>query len=101
MQQVQELSDAASQQAAEVSVAPRIDAPGAGLLENPSAEDASPADRSAEDRSAEDRPSDMRPDKFQLETRLIELGAALANVQQLFRHLERDVYLFTFGRYDE
>lgn len=96
MQQVQELSDAASQQAAEVSVAPRIDAPGAGLLENPSAEDASPADR-----SAEDRPSDMRPDKFQLETRLIELGAALANVQQLFRHLERDVYLFTFGRYDE
>lgn len=96
MQQVQELSDAASQQAAEVSVAPRIDAPGAGLLENPSAEDASPADR-----SAEDRPSDMRPDKFQLETRLIELGAALANVQQAFRHLERDVYLFTFGRYDE
>lgn len=96
MQQVQELSDAASQQAAEVSVAPRIDGPGTGLLENPSAEDASPADR-----SAEDRPSDMRPDKFQLETRLIELGAALANVQQLFRHLERDVYLFTFGRYDE
>jgi hypothetical protein len=91
MQQVQELSDMAPQQAAEVTAPPRT-----GLRDTALADD-----NPAGDRSVGDRPSDMRPDKFQLETRLIELGAALANVQQLFRHLERDVYLFTFGRYDE
>ena len=42
-----------------------------------------------------------RPDKFALETRLIELGAALSSAQQLFKGLERDFYLATFGRYDE
>jgi hypothetical protein len=42
-----------------------------------------------------------RPDKFQLETRLIELSAALIAVQQLFSHLEHDFYLAAFGRYDE
>jgi len=42
-----------------------------------------------------------RPDKFQLESRLIELGAALAAAQQLFTHVERDFYLHAFGRYEE
>jgi len=41
------------------------------------------------------------PDKFTLETRLIELGAALSTAHQLFKGLERDFYLAAFGRYDE
>jgi hypothetical protein len=41
------------------------------------------------------------PDKYVLETRLIELGAALTSAQHLFRKLERDFYLASFGRYDE
>ena len=42
-----------------------------------------------------------RADKITLETRLIELGAALAAAQHLFKGLERDFYLAAFGRYDE
>ncbi len=41
------------------------------------------------------------PDKYVLETRLIELGAALTSAQHLFKRLERDFYLATFGRYDD
>jgi hypothetical protein len=47
---------------------------------------------------AEPEPS---PDKYVLETRLIELGAALTSAQHLFKRLERDFYLATFGRYDD
>ena len=72
MQQVQEPSDEASPQTAEMTAPPQAVTAQAA-----------------------------RPDKFQLETRLIEFGAALSTLHQLFRHLERDIYLFTFGRYDE
>lgn len=41
------------------------------------------------------------PDRYVLETRLIELGAALTSAQHLFHQLERDFYLACFGRYDE
>ena len=85
MQQVQELSEEVSPQAVDLATPPSVGTP----------EAAPPRAGRPDARSG------VRPDKFQLETRLIELGAALATVQQLFRHLERDVYLFTFGRYDE
>lgn len=52
------------------------------------------------DASQPDSPA-MRPDKFRLETRLIELGAALAATQMLYKSLERDFYLAAFGRYDD
>ena len=84
MQQVHELSDEASPQATDLTEPP-----------------VGTSDATPPRARTPDAQSGVRPDKFQLETRLIELGAALATVQQLFRHLERDVYLFTFGRYDE
>ncbi|HVJ43460.1 MAG TPA: hypothetical protein VM639_18310 [Dongiaceae bacterium] len=40
-------------------------------------------------------------ERITVETRLIELGSALAVAQQLFKALERDFYLTAFGRYEE
>ena len=40
------------------------------------------------------------PSKYQMETSLIDLGAALTEAQRNFKLLERDFYLAAFGRYD-
>ena len=58
---------------------------------------------SATARFAADLAAPMRfgADKFDVEARLIELGGALAAVQELFKALERDFYRAAFGRYDE
>ena len=64
-------------------------------------QDKQPRDQQSQKREAVFPDSPDRPDKFVLETRLIELGAALTNAQLLFKGLERDFYLAAFGRYDE
>jgi len=40
------------------------------------------------------------PSKYEMETSLIELGAALNDINRNFKQLERSFYLAAFGRYD-
>jgi len=40
------------------------------------------------------------PSKYEIETGLIELGAALNDISRNFKQLERNFYLAAFGRYD-
>jgi hypothetical protein len=67
--------------------------------------DAAPCDalQSATARFAADMaaPTRFGADKFDVEARLIELGATLVAAQKLFQMLEHDFYRAAFGRYDE
>jgi hypothetical protein len=121
MQQGQGWLDKASGQKSSVPLRPAGKPP----VDNGTADDGSAGHAAAPDSAARDEPGasnamtkgelastassplasidspSVRPDKFRLETRLIELGAAMAAAQLQFKSLERDFYLAAFGRYDE
>lgn len=46
-------------------------------------------------------PLAMQPVRFEMETNLIDLGAALSEASDTFKQLERRFYLAAFGRYDD
>lgn len=101
MQQGQERLDETSRQAGEETTPPPQVANRDGVPTDLIAGKAGDTEAESSNLAASPASDRSRPDKFQLESRLIELGAALAVAQQLFTHFERDFYLHAFGRYDE
>jgi hypothetical protein len=77
---------------------PRFSPTAAPAAPDPQMPVASPTTRFAADLAA---PRRFGADKFDVEARLIELAAALAAAQQLFKALEHDFYHAAFGRYDD
>lgn len=75
------------------------DAAGAATKASP---DRAAADQAPSDQKATDAlPLAAQPMRYEMETSLIDLGAALSEASRNFKQLERRFYLAAFGRYED